>query len=263
MKYGFIGCGNMGGALARAVARAVGPQNVMLADGYPGKAEALAAEIGAIASDNDTVARECDYIFMGIKPNVAPAVYESVASILREREDVTIISMVMALELKAIQAIIGPRPRVIRIMPNTPVAVGCGVILYAPTDNVDEASLAGFREGLAEAGIVDQAPEYLMDVGTALTGCGPAYIYMLIEALADGAVDCGLPRDKAIRYAAEMVKGSAEMVLATGKHPGELKDAVTSPGGSTIEGVYALERAGFRGAVFSAVRAGYDKIKGK
>ena len=144
-------------------------------------------------------------------------------------------------------------------MPNTPVSVGKGIILYTASENVTEDSLAELRQALSAAGRVDELPEHQMNAGMALTGCGPAYVYMFMEALTDGAVSCGLPRDKAIKYAAETIRGAAELALQSGQHPGELKDAVTSPGGATIKGVYALEKGGMRGAVIEAVQKSCGK----
>jgi pyrroline-5-carboxylate reductase len=150
---------------------------------------------------------------------------------------------------------------VIRIMPNTPVAVGYGVILYDTTENVTCEALSGFCNALSQAGLVDHLPEALMDAGSAVSGCGPAFVSMFLESLADGGVACGLPRDKAVQYAAQMMLGTAKMVLESGQHPGVLKDAVCSPGGSTIQGVRTLEQHGFRGAVIDAVIAAFEKNK--
>jgi pyrroline-5-carboxylate reductase len=146
-------------------------------------------------------------------------------------------------------------------MPNTPVAYGEGMILYCASEEVGDETLAKFRDFMKYAGELDMIPERLIDAGSAVSGCGPAFVYMFIEALADGGVAAGLPREAAMKYAAETVKGAAVTVLRSGKHPGELKDAVCSPGGSTIEGVRALEQAGFRSAVMDAVIASYEKNK--
>ena len=144
-------------------------------------------------------------------------------------------------------------------MPNTPVKVGEGMVLYTATDNVSPAALDEFLTIMARGGRFDRLDEKLIDAGCAVSGCGPAFAYMFIEALADGAVTCGLPRSKAIAYAAQTLLGSAKMVLETGDHPELLKDNVCSPGGSTIAGVRELEEHGFRGAALDAVIAAYDK----
>jgi pyrroline-5-carboxylate reductase len=157
-----------------------------------------------------------------------------------------------------IQKMAGGNYPLIRIMPNIPASVGGGVILFDTTENVDAADVATFKEAMAGAGLVDQLPEKLIDAGSALSGCGPAFVSMFIEALADGAVVCGLPRDKAMAYACQTLIGSAQMV-ANGMHPGVLKDAVCSPGGSTIAGVKALEEGGLRKSAISAVVAAYNR----
>ena len=150
---------------------------------------------------------------------------------------------------------------IIRIMPNTPAAVGEGMILYTANELVTEDDLAQFTEAMKCAGRLDRLDEKLIDAGCAISGCGPAFMYLMIEALADGGVLCGLPRAKAMEYAAQTMAGAAKMVLETGKHPGELKDMVCSPGGTTIEGLAALEECGFRGAIIKACDANFQKNK--
>ena len=153
-----------------------------------------------------------------------------------------------------------PRPLpLIRIMPNIPVAVGAGVSLFAASPEVREKEKTAFRELMAASGLLLELDETLMDAATGVTGCGPAFAAMFVEALADGAVACGLPRAQAIRCAAQMMKGTAELLLQSGEHPGALKDRVCSPGGSTIQGVRTLEQRAFRAAVTDAVIACYEK----
>ena len=144
---------------------------------------------------------------------------------------------------------------IIRIMPNTPVAVGQGLTLYCANPLVSPEELGDFLNDMEFSGALDRIPEYLFDSAGTVTGCGPAYIYMFLEAMADGAVACGVPRKQAMDYAAMTMLGAAEMVLQTGQHPGALKDAVCSPGGSTIAGVKALEDGGFRSAVMNCIMA--------
>ena len=223
---GFLGCGNMGGAIARAVCKAADPQNVYLANRTAAKAEALAAELGCNTTTNAEVAGRSDLIFLAVKP----------------------------------QEMAGEDYPVIRIMPNTPASVGAGMIQYCSA-NVTAEEEQEFLKLMAPAGRLDAVPEALIDAASSVSGCGPAWVYQFIEALADGGVACGLPRAKAQEYAAQMVLGSAKLVLESGRHPGELKDAVCSPGGSTIQGVRVLEEHGFRGAVTDAVIAAYDKTK--
>ena len=173
--------------------------------------------------------------------------------------DTLLVTMAAGKTLEQICAAAGTE-RVIRIMPNTPAAVGKGLTVYACAQGVAAQDEALFKEALAYAGILDPLDEKLMDAAMAVSGCGPAYVYMFAEALADGAVACGLPREKADLYAAATLAGAAEMLLQSGLHPGKLKDAVCSPGGTTIEGVLALENGAFRGTVSGAVTAAYKKL---
>jgi pyrroline-5-carboxylate reductase len=180
--------------------------------------------------------------------------------ILAEKKPL-LITMAAGLTLAQIEEFAGCALPVIRIMPNTPVAIGKGVIQYCRNELVTDAMLQEFLEDMRFAGILDALEERLMDAGSAISGSGPAYVYMMIEALADGAVACGIPRAKALEYAAATVIGAGEMVLATGQHPGALKDAVCSPGGSTIAGIRALENHGFRAAAMEAVIATWNRNK--
>lgn len=246
----------MGGALARAVA-CTGYAEVILYDKDAAKAASLAEEIGATPCGIKAVA-ECDYIFIGVKPNMVAAVLEELSPILNTSS--VIISMAAGVAIGKIQAAIGrPEIGIIRIMPNTPVAYGEGMILYSVA-GADGAE-AGFERIMEKAGTLDKIPEGLMDAGSAVSGCGPAFVYMFIEALADGGVAAGLPRDKAMLYAMRTVLGAAKTALESGRHPAELKDMVCSPGGSTIEGVLALEDGGMRGTVADAIIASFEKTK--
>ena len=258
--FGFIGAGNMGGALARAAAKTLGGKNIILADQMAEKAAALAEELGGKTADTTAVAEGCDYIFLGVKPQVMEAMLLSIAPVLATRSDrFVLVSMAAGVAIADIRRMAGGDYPVIRIMPNIPASVGGGVILYDTTDNVTEAEAAAFCQAMAQAGIVDRLPEKLIDAASALSGCGPAFVSLFVEALADGAVACGLPRDKALLYAMGTVKGTAAMLLETGMHPGQLKDAVCSPGGSTIAGVKALEDGGMRGTVMEAVDSAYAR----
>lgn len=255
MKYGFIGCGNMGGAIALALSKAT--KDILLAD--HSKAEALAAQLGCAWGSNEEAA-SCDRLFLGVKPQVMGAVLKELQGVLRDKKP-TLITMAAGLEIATIEKMAGIKLPVIRIMPNTPVAVGKGVIQYCCNELVTEEVLSDFVEDMRFAGLLDRINEALIDGACSLSGCGPAFVYLFIEALADGAVACGVPRDKALQYAAATVEGAAQMVQATGKHPGALKDAVCSPSGSTIEGVRALEKNAFRGAVMDCVAAAYKRNK--
>lgn len=257
-SFGFIGCGNMGGALASAVAKSgVAGDKLLLADACEAKAKELADELGGTIADNKEIAQKCDYVFLGVKPNLAAKVLEDIKP--HFINETVIVSMAAGLSIEAIKAAAGDVP-VIRIMPNTPVKVGNGTILYA-TDNVTEDLKNGFVDSLKESAELLEIPEKLIDAGSAVSGCGPAFGYMFIEALADGGVKCGLSRADAIKLAATTLRGAAEMVLQTGEHPEKLKDDVCSPGGSTIAGVHALEKGGFRNNVINCVEAAYKRTK--
>ena len=256
MKYGFIGCGNMGGALARALTKTT--KDVVLADPSPA-AKDFAAQLGCAYGTNGDVAR-CDRIFLAVKPHIVESVLTQLAPMLAQRKPL-LISMAAGVTIAKLSAWAGTELPIIRIMPNTPAAVGMGMITYDTNKLVTEELLADFLADMAQAGTFDALPEKLMDAATAVAGCGPAYMYMMLEAMADGAVVCGLPRDKAMRYAAATMAGAAQMVLQSGQHPGALKDAVCSPGGSTIAGVQTLEQHGFRGAVMDCVTDAYRRTQ--
>ncbi len=258
--FGFIGTGNMGSALVRAAAKALAPNQLMLADQLAEKAAALAQEIGCVSTDTKTLAQNCQYIFLGVKPQVMAAMLAEIAPVLASRQDpFVLVSMAAGVTMADIRAMAGSDYPVIRIMPNIPASVGGGVILYDRTDNVSDEEVSFFRENMRFAGLVDALPEKLIDAGSALSGCGPAFVCLFVEALADGAVACGLPRDKALAYAAQTLSGTANMLLQSGMHPGQLKDAVCSPGGTTIAGVKAMEESGFRAGAMDAVLAAYQR----
>ena len=257
---GFIGVGNMGGALARAAAKKASGPSLLLANRSPEKAARLAAELGGQVSDNAAIAAEADFIFLGVKPQMLPGVLEGLAPVLQARQSpFVLVSMAAGTSIARVGQLAGGDYTVIRIMPNTPAAIGQGMILYAPGENVPAAALETFLDSMGAAGRFARLEERLIDAGSAVSGCGPAFVDLFIEALADGGVACGLPRAKALEFAAQMTAGSARLVLERGKHPGELKEAVCSPGGTTIQGVRALEEAGFRAAVMDAVIAAYEK----
>lgn len=262
IKFGFIGTGNMGGALARAVSKAVSGNNILVADKSAAKAEAMARGLHCLSGTNRDAAAKAEFLFLGVKPQVLPEVIREISPVLEARSDrFILVSMAAGVTIDRIYEMLGTRCPVIRIMPNTPVAVGEGMIEYAASQEVFMDEINDFAEGMRHAGKLDRLDEKLMDAATALAGSGPAFVYLFAEALADGAVACGLPRDKAIEYAARTVKGAATMLLSLDRHPGELKDEVCSPGGTTIEGVYALENGGFRGTVMRAVMSAYEKAK--
>ena len=257
MKYGFIGCGNMGGAIARALSRAT--TDIMIADPSPA-AKAFAAELGAVYTDNETLVSSCDRVFLAVKPHLMKGMLAPLQEVLAEKKPL-LITMAAGLEIATIRSFVGCDLPIIRIMPNTPVALGKGMIQYCRNSLVADDVLADWLKDMSDCGRLDPLEERLIDAAAALSGAGPAYMYMFIEALADGAVAGGIPRAKAYEYAAMTMAGAAEMVLTSGQHPGALKDAVCSPGGSTIAGIRALENHGFRASAMEAVIATYNRNK--
>ena len=256
MKIGFLGAGNMGGAIAKAVKKA-GEYEILLCDTDGEKARLLAQEIGAKAASLEDLSG-ADVIFLAVKPQVLPFALRKLLPLVKGAP--LYVSMAAGVPLAILTETVRSE-KVIRIMPNTPVTVGNGTILYCHNDLVTNAMCDTFLNDMQHAGLLDPISENLIDAASALSGCGPAYVYMFIEALADGAVACGVPRAKALTYAANTLMGAAKMVLETGTHPGALKDAVCSPGGSTIAGVKALEENGFRGAVMNCIHDAYKRTK--
>lgn len=260
--FGFIGTGNMGGALARAVSKTVPAENIFLSDGNDAVASALAQSLGCTAAPVGDVAGKADFLFLGVKPQVMADMLGGIAPILAGRKGgFVLVSMAAGVSIARIREMAGGDYPVIRIMPNIPVKAGSGVVLYDATDSVTPAALDIFCNAMRCAGLVDRLPEHLIDAGSALSGCGPAFVSLFAESLADGAVACGLPREKALRYAEQTILGTAQYLLETGVHPGALKDAVCSPGGTTIAGVLSMEAGGFRADTAGAVIAAYEKTK--
>ena len=258
--FGFIGTGNMGGALARAARKSLAGQQVLLSNRTAEKARLLAEELDCLAANNTAVAEQADVIVLGVKPQMMAELLADIGPVLARRQSrFLLVTMAAGLTIARIQELAGGGYPVIRIMPNTPASIGAGMILYTCGEGVTKPEEEAFLEAMAGAGRFSPLPEKLIDAGSAVSGCGPAFVDLFIEALADGGVACGLPRTQALEFAAQMVAGSARLVLESRQHPGVLKDAVCSPGGTTIQGVRVLEKAGFRGAVMDAVIAAYEK----
>lgn len=263
MKYGFIGGGNMGGAMAKAAIEVVGGENVLLCDRDEETTAVLAQKIGATPSTYEQIAAESRLIFVAVKPNLVAMVLEKLRSLLASRTDeVCVVSIAAGVTIATMTGILGGNIPLIRMMQNTPVAVGEGMLVYACSDAASAADADALEVAMSRAGKIVPLSEKLIDAATAVMGCGPAFAYMFAEALADGGVACGLTRAQAQTYAAQMLLGAAKMILETGENPGALKDAVCSPGGSTIQGVRVLEEQGLRGAVIDAVIASYQKTQG-
>lgn len=259
MKYnlGFIGCGNMGGALVQAVAKTVNAKQIAVCDFNQEKVKRYESTLGVVGTSAEEIAQNAKFVVLGVKPQVMQETLSPLAEILRERENVTIVTMAAGLSIFAIRSYIKKDVPVIRIMPNTPVALGAGMVLFT-SNGVSKEVENEFLQAFKSAGKFDKLQEDKIDAGSALSGCGPAFVYAFAEALADGGVECGLPRDKAALYAAQTLLGAAEMLLEFG-HPADLKDAVCSPGGTTIAGIHALEESGLRGATMNAVLAAYKR----
>ena len=238
--------------------------NIFFTDVNTERALITADSIGAkVLESNLEAAQKGDFIFLAVKPQVLAQVLVEIAPALKKRLDSglppVLVSMAAGWPISKIQSVIKAKLPVVRIMPNTPALIGRGMIALSASPEVPEEKITEIEIFISSAGVVDRVGEHYMDAVTGLSGSGPAFVYMFIEAMADGGVLAGLPRDKALRYAAQTVIGAAAMVQETGKHPGELKDMVTSPGGTTIEGVTALEDRAFRGAVISAVEAAWKR----
>ena len=258
-KIGFIGTGVMGGALARAVAKKVSGDGLVLSNLPSSLSEELAKELGCVSADNKTVAESCDFIFLAVKPNVIRSVIAETAPVLKARKDrFVVVSVAAGITIQTVKEEFGFELPVIRIMPNTPALCGSGVILAA-FDGVTDDEKAEFFSYLSEAGVCDDVGEKMIETAGTLTGCGPAFAFVIMQALADGAVAVGVDRAHAVKYAELTIEGAAKLALSTGKHLEKLKDEVCSPGGSTIEGVYAMEQAGVRAAMIDAVIASYEK----
>ncbi len=260
MKYsaGFIGVGNMGGALLSAVSKAVSNNQIAVFDLNNQLALEKAKSSGAECVTIEKLVCESKFVFLGVKPNVIADVCEKIKPYITKQT--VIVSMAAGINIDKISGWCESE-KVIRIMPNTPVSVGEGMILYSLGKTVSDEDIASFLNIMNKSGTLDLIDEKFIDAAAALSGCGPAFVYMFIDALADGAVKCGLSRDKALAYAKQTVFGSAYLSIKSDKHPEKLKDEVCSPGGTTIEGVLALEKASFRHAASTAVVAAYEKTK--
>ena len=259
MKYqlGFIGCGNMGNALIRAAAQTVECDRIAVCDHNQQKTETLVYDLGVHALSAQEIATEAEFVILGVKPQVMKETVSTIAEELRARKNVTLVTMAAGLTISSIRSFVGKNVPVIRIMPNTPVSLGVGMILYA-TDAVSRETEEKFLTAFSKAGVFDKLPEEQIDAGCALSGCGPAFVYAFAQALADGGVKCGLSQEKAALYAAQTLRGAADMLLKYGD-PEALKGAVCSKGGATIEGVHHLEKNDLHGVTVGAVQSAYRR----
>jgi pyrroline-5-carboxylate reductase len=262
LKIGFLGAGKMATALARGFLNAglVKANQLVAADPYEAARKHFTTETGAkTAGDNLDAAKAATVLILATKPDQVSGALAEISGAFTKNH--LVISIAAGVTLAKLEALLPAGARVIRVMPNTPALVGAGASGYALGKNAtaEDGELA--KKLLSAVGIAMQVKESLLDAVTGLSGSGPAYVYQFIEALSDGGVAAGLPRDVATRLAAQTVLGGAKMVLDTGMHPGALKDQVTSPGGTTIEGLHELEKGKMRATVMSAVRAATEKSK--
>ena len=256
MKIGCIGTGAMGGAIMRAVCKKYDVSQIKVTDKNTKMGKAFAQETGAVFVETNKEVLDCDYIFLAVKPQFLGQVFDEIGKDIPKAA--VVISMAAGVKIEKLEAW-APKARFIRMMPNVCAQIGQAMTAVSYNDNImqEEAELA--KEILSSAGKVEVVPEKLMDCVTAVSGSGPAFVFMFIEALADAAVRCGMPRAQAYTYAAQTVYGSAGMVMESEKNPAALKDMVCSPAGTTIEGVAALEKNGFRNAVIEAITAACEK----
>ena len=258
-KTGFIGTGNMGYAILKGLLKIYSQDELMITDANKDKRKQVSQETGvAAAEDNETLAKSVKYIVLAVKPQYYGAVLKDIAPVVTKEQ--VIISIAPGITIDDLKKELGDDKRIVRAMPNTPALIGEGMtgVCYDRQlfTEEEEKEIHPFFSSFGKRRIVE---ERLINAVVCVSGSSPAYVYMFIEALADSAVKYGLPRDTAYEMAAQAVAGSAKMVLETGKHPGELKDAVCSPGGTTIAAVSALEEAGFRSAVIKAADACFEK----
>ena len=262
-KLAVLGAGKMGGALAAGIVRggAIASRDIAIYDAQPSKAAELAAEIGgarAATSAADAV-NGADIILLAVKPQVVAPVLKDLGHQLTTNH--LVISIAAGVQIATMEALVPAGVPIIRVMPNTPALVGAGASSLTAGTSATAEHIALAETLLRVVGVTVVVDEKLVDAVTGLSGSGPAYVYMIIEALTDGGVNAGLPRDIARKLAAQTVYGGAKMVLDTGAHTGQLKDDVTTPGGTTITALASLERAGVRGALIDAVLAATNRSK--
>ena len=262
LRIGFLGAGKMATALAHGWIRAgICPaSHVRASDVYPAAREAFTRETGVATTESNTaVAADADVLILAVKPQQIPSLLEEIRGGVSKQP--LIVSIAAGIPLQRLENLLGSGHRLVRVMPNTPCLVGASASAYCLGGVASEADAALMQTLLGAVGLAVKLPEPLLDAVTGLSGSGPAYACLMIEGLADGGVRAGLPRDVALKLAAQTLLGTAQMVLQSGQHPGVLKDAVASPGGTTIAGLHELERAGLRGALMNAVVAATQRSR--
>ena len=256
-RFGFIGVGNMGSALAKAASKST--KQILLCDHEASKAADLSRQIGCEFGDSRSVAAECEYIFLGVKPQMMAEMLEEIKPTLAKRKDVILVSIAAGLSIDTIRRMAGGKYKVIRIMPNIPVEVGEGEILYTTSDNISKVDIGRFLNLMKHAGHLTGIDEDLMDAGCSLSGCGPAFVYKFVRGLAQGGIDAGIDRETALALAIQTVVGAAKLLELNSDDIDNMINKVCSPGGSTIEGVKTLDEAGMEKAVSDAVAAAYQR----
>lgn len=255
---GCIGAGNMGGAILSRLAAGMDQSLLHVYDTDGARAEQLARKTGiTVSASAEDLARASAVIIIAVKPDTVAEVLGTIEGAITSGS--IIVSIAAGVTLASMEKILGPSAKIIRIMPNTPSLVGEGMSVLSPNTNVDVKSISEVEQIFSRIGKAMVLPEKLMDAVTGLSGSGPAYVFTFIQALADGGVKLGIPRDKALMLAAQTVMGAAKYVIETGEDPMSLRGKVTSPGGTTIEGIHVLERSGFAGIVMDAVERAAQK----
>lgn len=261
MKLGFIGCGNMASAMIKGIIQngVVEANDIIISDAFEGARERARLMGVHTTSDNIEVVRSAEVVVLAVKPQYVEAVINEIREVTPTNK--VLISIIAGKTIAWLESKFEKEIALVRTMPNTPALVGEGMTGACGNKNVTEEQLQEAVRILNGFGLCEVVPESLIDVVVSVSGSSPAYVFMLIEAMADGAVADGMPRDQAYRFAAQAVLGSAKMVLETGMHPAQLKDMVCSPGGTTIEAVRVLEEKGMRSAVIEAMKAAVIKAK--
>lgn len=259
---GFIGGGNMGGAMIGGIVESkVAPAEKIIVSGpHIERINKFKEKYGVvITTDNIELAKKADIIFLAVKPNIYPVVIEEIKNYIKENS--IIVTIAAGQTIESVEKLFGREVKLVRTMPNTPALVGEGISAICANSLVSKDELAEIQDIFNSFGKAEVVPEELFHTVIGVSGSSPAYVYMFIEAMADAAVKGGMARNQAYKFAAQSVLGSAKMVLETGMHPGQLKDMVTSPGGTTIEAVAELEKQGMRNAVISAIDVCIEKSK--
>lgn len=262
LRIGFIGAGKMATALAQGWIQAglCSAHHMLASDVYPAAREAFTRDTGvATVETNERVVQESQVLILAVKPQQFPAMLAEIQPHLQSQP--LIISIAAGIPLPRLADLLGSGHRLVRVMPNTPCLVGASASAFCLGGKASESDGALVQKLLGAVGLAVKLPEPMLDAVTGLSGSGPAYACLMIEGLADGGVRAGLPRDVALKLAAQTLLGTAQMVLQSGQHPGVLKDAVASPGGTTIAGLHELERAGVRGALMDAVVAATQRSR--